>query len=223
VHVASGNFVYFDTHDIKVDVRHVMASGALPPGLPPIRIGKDYYWDGGVVSNTPLQWLLESKIFLDTLVFQVDLWSADGAFPHNMMEALTRQKDIRYSSRTRATTDSFKEQHLLRHAIAGLLDELPENLKKLPHAELLKKHSGTKAYNIVHLIYHNKKYEGYSKDSEFSRLNMELHWKAGYEDTVHTLAHPEVLQVPRNSEGISVFDFSRVKPSEKHIAKEKAA
>jgi NTE family protein len=188
---------------------HIMASGALPPGLPPIEIEKKYYWDGGVVSNTPHQWLLNSKIFLNTLVFQVDLWSADGALPQNFVEAITREKDIRYSSRTRAATDHFKEQHELRHAIAELFNKLPEKLKELPQAKLLEKHAGTKAYNIVHLIYHNKAYEGFSKDSEFSRLNMELHWKAGYKDTVNTLKHPQVQQLPQNDEAIAIYDFSR--------------
>jgi NTE family protein len=195
-----------------------MASGALPPGLPPIKIGDDYYWDGGLVSNTPLQGLLESTLKSDTLVIQVDLWSADGKFPDNIVEVLTRMKDIQYSSRTRANTDRFREKHALHHGIAKLLNELPDKLKQSPVAKMLAKHANENAYNIVHLIYHNKSYEGYSKDSEFSRLSMELHWKSGYDDTVRTLAHPEVLERPHNKEGIGIFDYSRVKPMHKRNA-----
>ncbi len=220
VNIASGNFTRFDNNETTITPEHVMASGALPPGFPPVKIGDDYFWDGGLISNTPLQWLLNDKLNRDTLMFQVDLWSADGALPQNMAEVLTRRKDIQYSSRTRANTDRFREQHKLHHAIAELMKKLPDTIKQLPEAKPFRDYADPNVYNIVHLIYHNKPYEGYSKDFEFSRLSMELHWRAGYEDTVKTLKHPEVLQRPHNKEGIAIFDFSREEPSAK---KKKAA
>ena len=213
VNVMSGNFTDFDNKENVITAEHVMASGALPPGFPPVEINGDYYWDGGLISNTPLRWIVENKSPSDTLVFQVDLWSAEGEFPQNITEVLTREKAIQFSSRTRSSTDRFREKHALCHAIAALLDKLPADLRKLPEAQLLDTHSNDKVYNIVHLIYHTEAYEGYSKDFEFSRLSMEEHWQSGYNDTINTLKHPEVLQRPRSCEGIAVFDFSRNKES----------
>jgi NTE family protein len=214
VNVKTGNFTDFDNKTQKITPEHIMASGALPPGFPPVEIEGEYYWDGGLISNTPLHWVVEDKSYQDTLVFQVDLWSADGEFPQNMADVLTRQKDVQYSSRTRANTDRFKEQHKLCHTIASLLNKLPDELKKLPEVEFLSGYADSKVYNIVHLIYHNKNYEGYSKDFEFSRLSMEAHWQSGYNDTLKALKHPEVLERPHNKIGIAIFDFSREKDGE---------
>lgn len=118
VNVSSGNFVYFDNATHVIGPEHVMASCALPPGFPPVEIEGECYWDGGIVSNTPLQWVLESEPRQDTLAFQVDLWSARGAIPRNMAEVETRRKEIQYSSQTRASTDQFKHSQKIRNALA---------------------------------------------------------------------------------------------------------
>jgi NTE family protein len=207
VNVSSGNFVYFDNRTHRIAAEHVMASGALPPGFPPIEIEGEYYWDGGLVSNTPLQWVVDSRPALDTLAFQVDLWSARGELPRRFAEVATRQKEIQYSSRTRASTNSFKRIQRLRHAMADLLDQIPAPLRDGPEAKLLRNAVDRKVYNIVHLIYRAKKYEGHSKDFEFSRASMREHWQAGYHDAVRTLRHPEVLQRPTNHEGVLTFDL----------------
>jgi len=208
VNVTTGNFVYFDTttHTIRPD--HIMASGALPPGFPAIEIDGERYWDGALVSNTPLQWVVDAEPRRDTLAFQVDLWSARGEFPRDIFEVTTREKEIRYSSRTRAKTDQFKYEQKLRHALAGLLEKLPEDLKKGPEARLLDSVAERKVYNIIHLIYRAKNYEGHSKDYEFSRLSMQEHWRTGYHDALRTLRHPEVLERPRNHEGVFTFDLA---------------
>jgi NTE family protein len=208
VNVRSGNFVYFDTTTHTVRPEHVMASGALPPGLPAIEIEGEHYWDGGLVSNTPLQWVVETVPRRDTLAFQVDLWSSRGDFPRNMLEVMTREKEIRYSSRTRAGTDQFKHVQRLRRAVADLLEKLPEELRTSPEAKLLGTTADRKVYNIIQLIYRAKNYEGHSKDYEFSRLSMEDHWRAGYHDARRTLRHPEVLQRPDNQEGVCTFDLA---------------
>jgi NTE family protein len=208
VNVRTGNFVYFDTTTHKIAPEHVMASGALPPGLPAIEIEGEHYWDGGLVSNTPLQWVVDSEPRCDTLAFQVDLWSARGEFPRNMLEVITREKEIRYSSRTRAGTDQFKHIQRLRRAVAGMLEKLPEDLKNGPEAKLLSTAAAHKVYNIVHLIYRARNYEGHSKDYEFSRLSMEEHWRAGYHDARRTLRHPEVLRRPVNHAGVFTFDLA---------------
>lgn len=208
VNVRSGNFVYFDTETQVIRPEHVLASGALPPGFPAIEIEGEHYWDGGLISNTPLQWALQNGPRQDTLAFQVDLWSARGDFPRNLAEVATRQKEISYSSRTRNETDRFKQIQTIRHAAAALMKVLPERLKNRPEAKLLQEFGDHKIYNIVHLIYRAHNYEGDSKDYEFSRLSMEEHWQAGYYDTTHALRHPEALARPTNLAGVSTFDFA---------------
>jgi NTE family protein len=209
VNVRSGNFVYFDTKTRTIGPEHIMASGALPPGFPAIEIEGEHYWDGGLVSNTPLQWVVDSQPRLDTLAFQVDLWSARGELPRTLAEVSTRKQEIQYSSRTRAGTDSFKYAERMRRAMADLLEKLPEPLQNGPEAQLLRTAADHKVYNIVQLIYRAKNYEGHSKDYEFSRASMEEHWRAGYHDAVRTLRHPEVLERPTNHEGVFTFDLDR--------------
>jgi NTE family protein len=209
VNVGTGNFVYFDNTTHKIGPEHVMASGALPPAFPAVEIEGEFYWDGGLVSNTPLQWVLESEPRRDTLAFQVDLWSARGTLPRTIAEVLTRQKEIQFSSRTRSSSDRFRYTQKLRNAVASLLPKLPAELRNSPEVALLQAHATPKVYNLVQLIYRAKQYEGDSKDYEFSRDSMEEHWRAGYYDTVRTLRHPEVLSRPNNREGVMTFDLSQ--------------
>lgn len=208
VNVRSGNFVYFDTTTHKIKPEHILASAALPPGFPSVEIEGEHYWDGGLVSNTPLQWVLQFGPRQDTLAFQVDLWSARGQFPRSMAEVATRQKEILYSSRTRDNTTRFTASQKVRHAVEGLLKKLPKEMQDCPEAKILSSFGDQKVYSLVHLIYRAKRYEGDSKDYEFSRRSMEEHWGAGYNDTVRTLRHPESISRPDNAEGISIFDIS---------------
>jgi NTE family protein len=207
VNVRSGNFVYFDTTTHTIRPEHIMASAALPPGFPAVEIEGEQYWDGGLVSNTPLQWIVDSQFHFDTLAFQVDLWNARGELPRTIAEVATRQKEIQYSSRTRAGTDSFEHIQRLRRALADLFDKLPETLRNGPEAQLLQPLGNRKVYNIVHLIYRARNYEGHSKDYDFSRASMQEHWRAGYHDAIRTLRHPEVLERPANHQGVFTFDL----------------
>jgi NTE family protein len=213
VNVRSGNLVYFDNATQVIEPKHVMASGALPPALPPIEIEGEYYWDGGLVSNTPFQWLVTNtrvteERLPDALVFQVDLWSARGEFPRNMAEVTTRQKEIQYSSRTRAFTDFVKRLHKVESSVAALLEQLPEEFKRSEEAKFLASIAKRHAYNLVHLIYRPRGYEGDSKDYEFSRLSMAEHWHSGYSDTMRTLRHPAVLERAGNGKELTIFDFA---------------
>ena len=210
VNVRTGNFVYFDTTTHKIVPEHVMASGALPPGFPAVEIDGEHYWDGGLVSNTPLQWVIESDPRRkDTLAFQVDLWSAQGALPRNMAEVTTRQKEVQFSSRTRASTAQFKSVRRVQRALAALLRRLPADLEENDDLKILKSVASDKVHNIIHLIYRARNYEGPSKDYEFSRLSMQDHWRAGYHDAVRTLRHPEVLARPTSLDGVFTFDLER--------------
>ena len=208
VNVRTGNFVYFDTETHTIRPEHVMASGSLPPGFPAVEIEGEFYWDGGLISNTPLQWVVEQGPRQDTLAFQVDLWSARGELPGNLADVAMRQKEIQYSSRTRANTDQFKQHQRARKALASLLSKLTTDLLASEEARMLSAIADEKAYSLVQLIYRSKQHEGHSKDYEFSRLSMEEHWRAGYHDALRTLRHPEALQRPRNHEGVSTFDLA---------------
>jgi NTE family protein len=212
VNVETGNFVYFDSTTQKIGPEHVMASGALPPGFPAIEIDGQHYWDGGLVSNTPLQWVLQFGPRRDTLAFEVDLWSAQGDFPRGIIDVATREKEIRYSSRTRDNIDRFVDLQRQRHAVANLIAELPKDMRTRPEVAALDTFGDHKVYNVVHLIYRSKIYEGDSKDYEFSALSMRDHWSAGYRDAAMTLDHPEVLERPKNPDGIAIFDFAKPDP-----------
>jgi NTE family protein len=214
VNVRSGNFVYFDTKTHRMSSAHIIASGSLPPGFPATEVDGEYYWDGGLVSNTPLQWVLDSRPRRDTLAFQVDVWHAQGELPRDLAEAEVRQKEIVYSSRTRAATDQYKRAQKLRLAVANLIRQLPDELRTSLDVQTLEKEADDKVCNIVHLIYHARKYEGIAKDYEFSRRTMEEHWKSGYDDAIRSLMHPEVMQLPDRLEGVRTFDFTKTERNE---------
>jgi NTE family protein len=209
VNVQTGNFVAFDNATQVIGPEHVIASGSLPPGFPATAVDNEYFWDGGLVSNTPLQWVLESRPRQDTLAFQVDLWNARGELPHDLQGAEVRRKEIIYSSRTRAATNHIKKQQRLRMAFANVIKQLPEEMRQLEDVKLLQTEADDKVCNIVHLIYRSRVYEGIAKDYEFSRRTMEEHWQVGYDDAVRTLSHPEVLEPPDRSEGVRTFDFEK--------------
>jgi NTE family protein len=205
--VKTGNLTYFDSLTHTIGPAHVMASGSLPPGFPATEVDGEFYWDGGILSNTPLQWVLDARPREDTLAFQVDLWSARGELPRDMIEVDVRQKDIRYSSRTRKGTDEFRRIQSMRRAAAKLLDGMHPELRQTPEAELLAQEADSKVYNIIHMIYRAQRYEGSSKDYEFSRRTMEEHWQSGYSDMERTLRHPEVLKRPQSADGVFTFDL----------------
>ncbi len=154
VNVRTGNFVYFDSSTHKIAPEHVMASGALPPGFPAVEIDGEQYWDGGLVSNTPLQWVIESNPRReDTLAFQVDLWSSQGQLPRNMAEVATRHKEIQFSAaRARAPANS-RACTALQRALDALLGRLPADLEENDDLKILKSVASDKVYNIVQLIY----------------------------------------------------------------------
>jgi NTE family protein len=207
VNVRSGNFAYFDTARQRLDVRHIMASGALPPGFPPVEIDGEYYWDGGLVSNTPLQYVLDQPNHSNLLVFQVDLFSARGDMPATLDDVSEREKDIRYSSRTRLNTTQELDRQAVAKAAQRLLAKLPPELRDDPDVKAL---SGMRhpcgSLDVVHLIYRSKYYETQSKDYEFSRLSMEEHWQSGLIDMKTTLQNPRWLH-RQPHEGMRVYDL----------------
>ncbi|MEZ5709747.1 MAG: patatin-like phospholipase family protein [Blastomonas sp.] len=182
VDIETGNFQYFDTRDAenptRIDARHIMASGALPPGFPPIEIDGRHYWDGGLLSNTPLSHVVDHQSE-DMLVFQVDLFPARGELPEKFADVLSREKDIRYSSRTRAVTDQVLRLRKEHEAIRNVLAMLPEEARDNPDVERVRALLNDNAINIVHLIYKAQKWESGARDFEFSRTTMMHHWSQG--------------------------------------------
>ncbi len=190
VHVLTGNFVYFDNRDRRIGPEHVMASGALPPGFPPVMIDGEPYWDGGIVSNTPLQYVLDAGLTDPLLVFQVDLFSARGMMPRTLAEAAQREKEIRFSSRTRLNTDVHLRIAALEAAVARLADKVPPDLRDDPDWRVLIERAGAGPVTILHLINRSEDYESEGKDYEFSRATVTGHWQSGSADVVRSLASP---------------------------------
>lgn len=212
VNVRSGNSIYFDNATHEINVEHIMASGALPPGFPPVHIDGQDYWDGGILSNTPLQYVLDSFPRTRRLVIlQVDLFSARGPMPKTLSEVVERQKDISYSSRTRMNTDTVAANVNLQQVLADLLKKLPARLRSHGAVMALSEHMAHQPVDIVHLIYRDKPYELDSKDYEFSRAMVEEHWEAGARDMRNTIAHPEWLQSATEN-GVTTFDLGEPGP-----------
>ena len=215
VNVRSGNFEYFDSARQRIDARHIMASGALPPGFAPVEIDGEHYWDGGLVSNTPLQYVLDQPGKRGRVVFQVDLFAATGAMPATLAEVTEREKDIRFSSRTRLNTTMELDRHVIAQAAQRLIAKLPPALRDDPDVRALSRVRCEGAVDVVHLIYRSKHYESQSKDYEFSRLSMQEHWDSGRADMAHTLHDPRWVQRERSTTGVHVFDLTSDGPSAK--------
>lgn len=213
VNVRTGNFEYFDSAKQRIDARHVMASGALPPGFAPIEIDGEHYWDGGLVSNTPLQYVLDQPGKRRRVVFQVDLFAATGALPTTLAEVTEREKDIRFSSRTRLNTTNELDRQVIAQAARRLRAKLPPAWRDDPDLQALSRVRCESAVDVVHLIYRSKHYETQSKDYEFSRLSMREHWEAGRADMAHTLHDPRWLERERSATGVHVFDLTSDSPS----------
>jgi NTE family protein len=213
VGVTSGNFEYFDNVTFKKQGRkigpeHIMASGALPPGFPSVEIDGEHYWDGGIASNTPLDYVLDEDVTNNLLIFQVDLFSARGPLPTTLLEAAEREKDIRFSSRTRMNTDKNKQIHNIRTAMRDLIGKLPEELKNDPSVAILSEAAKENTVTVVHLIYRSKNYESSSKDFDFSHVGMVEHWAAGARDVYLSMRHQEWLERPQNGETMVTYDLT---------------
>lgn len=212
VNVLSGNFVYFDNRERLIEPEHIMASGALPPGFPPVMIDGEPYWDGGLVSNTPLQYVLDERGAEaggePLLVFQVDLFSARGMMPRTLAESTQREKDIRFSSRTRLNTDMQKRIEQLEAAATRLAGKLPTDLQEDPDVQLLTAHSCEGSVTIMHLINRSENYETQCKDYEFSRMTVDGHWADGKRDVERSFASPRWKQRQRPERGIVTLDLA---------------
>ncbi|MGC9162496.1 MAG: DUF3734 domain-containing protein, partial [Thiomonas sp.] len=207
VNVRTGNQVVFDSAQMRLGPEHIMASGALPPGFPAVEIDGEFYWDGGLVSNTPLSQVLGGHPSHDTLVFQVDLWSAEGELPQTLLDVAARQKDIQYSSRTRTITNTLKRAQEQRRILRELLARIPpEQRAHDALCQQVQAMAQDKRYNVIHLIYRNKPFDGQGKDYTFGRAEMRAHWRSGLDDMHRTLDHPEWFAPPSAEQGFVTHD-----------------
>ena len=207
VNVATGNFRYFDSIHMEITAEHVMASGALPPGFSPVEIDGEFYWDGGLVSNTPLQYVLDEDSQHDLLIFQVDLLSAQGPLPQTLLDLSEREKDIRFSSRTRLNTNMAKERQKLRRALHRLLAKLPPEFDGDLDAGMLREVSNDASVTIVHLINRRRSWSRDSKDYEFSRHTALERWADGRSDVKRTVDDERFRKREKPDFAIQVFDL----------------
>ncbi|HUD24762.1 MAG TPA: patatin-like phospholipase family protein [Burkholderiaceae bacterium] len=209
VNVRTGNLVYFDSAERKLGPEHFMASSALPPGFPAIEVDGEFYWDGGLVSNTPLQYVLTAPPRHDALIFQIDLWSAKGEAPGDLLQVAVRHKDIQYSSRTRMITTVMHEEQNYRRLLHQLMALVPESARSSAWYQRAAQLACAARRNVIHLIYRDKPYESYQKDYQFSLLTMNEHWSTGLSDIRATLQHPNWLEKPGEEQPFVTHDVHR--------------
>jgi NTE family protein len=209
VNVASGNSTYFDNTRQRIGPEHVMASGALPPGFAPVRIGDDEYWDGGIVSNSPLWYVMDEAPDIDALILQIDLFSAAGKLPADLDQVQERAMDIRYSSKTRFNSNQLRRREELKAAFRRLLDKLPASLRDDPDVLQLQAASRRCEVSLVQLINRHDTRSASVKDYEFSRATVDELWAAGQADAQRTVAHPDWARATETQAGLRVFDLAR--------------
>ncbi len=180
--VETGKHVYFDSRDHAIDVRHVMASGALPPGFPAVEIDGMTYWDGGLLSNTPLDVVFNDRPRRSTLCFMVDLFDPNGQTPGDMDEIEDRRKDIIYASRSHMQIEDQSKLHNLRQAVSRLYNELPEDKQRDPELQALAGMGCTTLMNLVHFVYGGQAYRSWAKDFTFLPQTISDHHRRGYQD-----------------------------------------
>lgn len=204
--IRTGEPLYFDSLDRKIRAEHIMASGSLPPSFPPVEVDGEYYWDGGLISNSALQFVVNSKPRYSALVFQVDLWDPNGEVPLDITAANLRATEIHSASRINVSLDEFRHQQRVRLTLRKLLDKVPEGYRNAPEIALLAEEAHVQRAVLVRLRYQAKKHEGASKIFNFSRAAMEHHWRAGYEDTRTALRERAIFELPDDAEAVRIFD-----------------
>ena len=207
--VRSGARAYFENREQEIGPAHILASASLPPNFPPTEIDGEYFWDGGVISNSPMQFVIDNRGRHTALVFQVDLWDENGEVPLDIPSANLRAMEIHSASRINLSLDDYKRMQKFRMALRRFLDELPEQCQDDPDVQFLSEQARGKVATIVQLKYQSNKFETAGKMFEFSRRAMEEHWQAGYDDTEKALGEPAVFELPDVTEAARIFDVHR--------------
>src|SRR6266487_6684493 len=186
-HVRTSQMRYFDSRDCELGVKHIMASGALPPAFPAVRIEGELYWDGGVLSNTPTEVIFDDNPRRNSLIFAVHVWHPMGAEPETIWEVIHRQKDIQYSSRVASHIAKQRQVHKLRHVVSELVKFIPEGERNNPVVKDLAEYGCRTQMHVVRLLAPRLDKENHTKDIDFSPTGIRLRWEAGYADTARAL------------------------------------
>jgi len=212
--VKDGALVFFDSSEMEIGPEHVMSSGSMPPGFPGIRIGDDLYWDGGCVSNTPLEGIFQARLPGNTLCFMIDLFNPHGDEPKNMDDVDTRAKDILYTSRTEHHIGHVQDRQNLARALSHVLEMLPASKKNDPIVKEIQDIANDVHFDIVHIVYDAPDYEVKSKDCEFSKTSIKDRADHGYADMKGALDHSPWLEKRPNHIGSQVHKYMSGKPME---------
>ncbi len=186
-HVRTSEMRYFDSRTSAITARHIMASGALPPAFPPVRIDGELYWDGGILSNTPTEAIFEDNPRRNSLIFAVHMWNPTGAEPETIWQVLDRHKDIQYSSRVASHIARQRQVHKLRHVVSELVKLIPEEKRKHARVRELGQYGCLTRMHVVRLLAPRLDNENHTKDIDFSPAGISSRWEAGYADTLRAL------------------------------------
>jgi NTE family protein len=186
-HVRTSMMKYFDSRDSEIDVKHILASGALPPAFPAVRIDGELYWDGGILSNTPTEAIFDDMPRKNSLIFAAHLWNPVGNEPRTIWEVLNRQKDIQYSSRVASHIARQRQMHRLRHIINDLARLLPEEARRRPEVRELTAYGCPTTMHVVRLLAPQIENENHTKDVDFSPSSLRKRWEAGYANTARAI------------------------------------
>lgn len=207
VNVKSGRMRYFDSRDEPLDLRHILASGALPPAFPAVRIGDDLFWDGGIYSNTPVEAVFDDDPRRNSLVFAVQLWQGAGDAPHTMWQVSGRQKDIQFSSRVDSHLQRQAQIHQLRHIVRELTRQLPASTLAQPDVRDMAGYGCGTVMHLMRLIAPRLPDEDHTKDMDFNVARIQQRWQAGLNDARRTLAKQAWTAPVGPTEGLVVHDL----------------
>jgi NTE family protein len=187
VNACSGEMRYFDTSREPLGVDHVMASGALPPAFPAVRIDGQPYWDGGIYSNTPIEAVLDDKPRRDAVIFAVNVWHQTAPEPESIWEVMARHKDIQFASRADSHIARQKQIHRLRHVIRELHKQIPVAKRVDPKVRELASWGCGTTMHVVHLVAPRVDGEDHTKDIDFTPTGIRTRRQAGYADTLRMI------------------------------------
>lgn len=206
VNICTGEQTFFDSARESLRSDHILASAALPPAFPPVQIGDAWYWDGGVVSNTPLDVVIDDNPRRSSLVFMVDLFDGSGAVPTSMADVEQRRSDIAYATRSGRSIEKHRLMHNLRRAVNALWQHVPEDLQRDPHLQEMAALRCTTTMQIVHIQYRREEDEAAYKDYDFSAASLSERRRTGYRDTCRVLQQPAWLAAPPEDLGVLIYE-----------------
>jgi len=223
VNVCKGTSTYFDTKNTVINSDHIRASGALPPGFSPVMIDGEHYWDGGVVTNTPITYVSDERPMTTARIIQVDTFNAQGELPRNLGQVLQRAKDIQYASRSRFNIERIREFSELAAAGRGLVERLPPELKSDPAAQKLAAAFDERSWLIIRMINTRPSRSSFVKDFEFSRTTIEEAWKAGVEDVRRSISGWDKVRPDEVGPEVKVYRPTETLPSPQQVSARKRA